>query len=64
MTNQKSTTPGWQTSEFFITCLVIVCATALRLTQNIDADAWMTAVGASGLAYPISRGLTKKNEGG
>lgn len=62
MTTRKAA-PGWQTSEFFITCLIITAATILRLTQNIDPDAWMTVVGASGLAYPISRGLTKRNGG-
>lgn len=52
--------PGWQTSEFWLSVLVIVAATVLRLTQNIDADAWMLATGSVGLGYPLSRGLAKK----
>lgn len=52
--------PGWQTSEFWLSALALVCATVLRLTQNIDADAWMVVVTGSTVGYGVSRGLAKR----
>lgn len=52
--------PGWQTSEFWLALALLVAATALRLTQKIDADAWMVVAGGIGVSYPVSRGIAKR----
>lgn len=52
--------PGYETSEFWLSFALLVAATALRLTGNIDADAWMVVAGGVGLGYPIGRGIAKK----
>lgn len=52
--------PGWQTSEFWLSVVSIVCATALRVTHDIDADAWMVVVTGSTLGYAASRGIAKR----
>lgn len=52
--------PGWKTTEFWVTIIVIVAATALLLTDKIDAGLWAVAAGLPGMAYPVSRGLAKK----
>lgn len=50
---------GMKTSEFWLTVLVIVAATALRLTDDIDAESWKWAVtGATGF-YTASRAFVK-----
>lgn len=56
----RTTVPGYKTSEFWLTVLLIVAATALRLTNGIDADAWMVVCAGGGVAYNFSRGIAKK----
>lgn len=51
--------PGYLTSEFWLTVLVVVAATVLRLTDDIDADAWMVVAGGATGLYNVSRGLAK-----
>lgn len=58
--NARSDEPGIKTSEFWLTALVIVAATVLRVTGDIDADAWMVVVGGTGVGYSINRALVKK----
>lgn len=52
---------GIYTTEFWLTVLTVLCATALTVTGHLDADNWMlVATGATG-AYAVSRGLAKKS---
>lgn len=60
MTGRHADKPGWSTSEFWLAVLVVICATALRLTHDIDHDAWMVVVGTATGGYTLSRGIAKK----
>jgi hypothetical protein len=61
--------PGWQTTEFWfnVTLFVggIIMLTIGAATENkIVAEIGGLCLGASGLGYSISRGLSKRGEGG
>jgi hypothetical protein len=58
MTTPKSK-PGTRTTEFWLTVLVIIAATLLRLTDDISENAWAVAVGIQGAGYALSRGIVK-----
>jgi len=53
--------PGWQTTEFALTALLVVAVTVLlaigRISVEDIVDLWPLAAGISG--YALSRGITK-----
>ena len=51
--------PGIRTTEFALSVLVLVAATALLFAGKLDADAWKWAVGLVAAGYSVSRGLAK-----
>lgn len=53
-------TPGYKTTEFWMTLVVILLAFALVLTDHVDGDQWLILAGAGGGAYSVSRGLAKR----
>lgn len=50
---------GLKTSEFWLTVLVITCATALRVTGDLDAESWKWAVTGATAFYTASRAYVK-----
>lgn len=52
---------GYMTSEFALSVLVILAASILLFTKNIQAEDWKWAVSIVGSGYAISRGLAKLN---
>lgn len=58
-TPSRKKAPGYSTSEFVIAILVLVAATLLRLTHDIDAEAWKWAVSGATVGYSLSRGIAK-----
>lgn len=50
--------PGYQTIEFWVTILSIILGVFLILKGKEEYGAMLIA--ASGVAYPIARGITKK----
>lgn len=57
---ETTMTDGMKTSEFWITILIILCATGSLFFDKIDSQIWVTCLGFSGGGYAISRGLAKK----
>jgi hypothetical protein len=51
--------PGWQTTEFWITVLTAVGATAASATDNLPPRYATIASTVAVVAYAISRGLAK-----
>jgi len=51
--------PGWQTTEFWVTVLTAVGATAASATNNLPPRYATLATTISVVAYAISRGLAK-----
>jgi len=51
--------PGWQTTEFWVTVLTAVGATAAAATNNLPPRYATLATTISVVAYAISRGLAK-----
>ena len=51
--------PGYLTTEFWLSILIIVCGTVLVALSKIDASEWATIIAAVGIGYPTSRGLSK-----
>lgn len=51
---------GLQTTEFWLTAVVVICATVLCALGKLDATAWTGATGATSAGYAISRGLAKR----
>lgn len=51
--------PGWQTTEFWITVLTTVGATAAAATDNLPPRYATIASTIAVVAYAISRGLAK-----
>lgn len=56
ITRMKS---GTQTTEFWLSVVVIAAATFLFYTGKITQDIWMLATGVQGAGYTIARGLAK-----
>lgn len=56
-------TPGMQTSEFYVTCLVVVSTVVLAIFGVIEGGEGLAAITGAGAAYNISRGLSKRNDG-
>jgi hypothetical protein len=52
-------TPGWQTTEFWVTVLTAVGATAAAATNNLPPRYATLASTIAVVAYAISRGLAK-----
>jgi hypothetical protein len=52
--------PGWQTTEFWITVLAAVGATAASATDNLPPRYATIASTIAVVAYAISRGLAKR----
>lgn len=52
--------PGWQTTEFWVTVLTAVGATAAAATDNLPPRYATLATTISVVAYAISRGLAKR----
>jgi hypothetical protein len=52
--------PGWQTTEFWITVLTAVGATAAAATDNLPPRYATLATTISVVAYALSRGLAKR----
>jgi hypothetical protein len=55
--------PGWQTTEFWISLVTLVCATVLVAMGKIDSGVWAAAAGVSSAGYALSRGLAKGGPG-
>lgn len=55
----NAATPGFQTSEFWITLAVIVAALVLTLASKISGEVGLGAITAAGGAYAVSRGIAK-----
>jgi hypothetical protein len=53
-------TPGWQTTEFWVTILTAVGATAAAATNNLPPRYATLASTIAVVAYAISRGLAKR----
>ena len=51
--------PGYLTSEFLLSAIVIVAATLLKLFSDLTTTEWTTAVTGAVGAYNVSRGLAK-----
>lgn len=51
--------PGWQTSEFWTTMLLVVGVVAFSLSDSLPERWGAVAASVSVAAYSISRGLTK-----
>lgn len=51
--------PGHLTTEFWLSVLTVLSAVALCVTDKIDGQAAMTAVGLATTGYSLSRGAAK-----
>lgn len=51
--------PGWKTSEFWITALLIVGLTVSAIAASLSPKWAAIGVSISGAAYSIARGLAK-----
>lgn len=60
MDEVESQRGGVGTSEFWLAVLVVVAATVLRITHDVDPDAWKWAVSSASVGYAGSRALVKK----
>lgn len=52
-------TPGYKTTEFYVTLAVVLAATVLCALGKLDADQWTLVAAGSGGSYAVSRGLAK-----
>ena len=52
-------TPGWRTSEFYVTSLTILAVVAGALVGVLPGQASAYALGISSGAYAVARGLAK-----
>lgn len=55
----KITHRGVFTTEFWMSLVLIVCASVLVAIGRIDAEQWMLVAGVNGAGYALSRGLAK-----
>lgn len=55
----NAATPGFRTSEFYLSLAVIVCALILTLADKITGEVGLGAITATGVGYAVSRGLAK-----
>lgn len=55
----KPDKPGFQTSEFLLSAIVIICATILLGFDKISSTEWSTMVGGVTGAYAIARTVQK-----
>jgi hypothetical protein len=53
--------PGYLTTEFLVTVLVVIAAVALCIADKIDGTATMATIGAVTTGYSLSRGAAKIN---
>lgn len=52
--------PGWQTTEFWLTSLSMVCALVLALTSKVSGEVAIGVIGGGSGVYAITRGVVKK----
>jgi hypothetical protein len=52
---------GVYTTEFWLSVLIVLCATVLLALDKVGADQWMIVAGANGVGYSLARGLSKVN---
>lgn len=55
----NASTPGYLTTEFWLTLAVIVAALVLTLADKIGGEVGLGAITAAGGLYSVSRGLAK-----
>lgn len=55
----NAATPGYLTTEFWVTIAVIVSALVLTLADKIGGEVGLGAITAAGGAYAVSRGIAK-----
>lgn len=55
----NAATPGFQTTEFYLSIAVMVCALILTLADKIDGEVGLGAITVAGGLYAVSRGLAK-----